>query len=300
MTETRQLNKQIADEGDCRRTLQELNLMDDFLFDVTTMDLEACKIIIELSLGIELKSIRWKEGQKIVHNLPGKRGIRMDFCVEDGEGNFIDVEMQKRNEGNIPKRTRFYQALLDAPFLKSGEKGFDRLKPSCIVIICGFDLYHQGKYRYTFESRCEEVPGLLLGAECRKVILNSKGKNDEEVEKSLIDFLHYVENSREKELPKDCDERLRHLHSKVALIKRSAEMEAEYMRTEEWERLIREEGERAEKIRLICSNIQKGRTVEEIAEFLDGDLAEVQKIASLAGKSEPPYNVEKIYRQLQN
>lgn len=75
------------------------------------MDLEACKIIIELSLGMNLKSIRWKEGQKVVHNLPGKCGIRMDFCIEDGDGDFIDVEMQKRNEGNIPKRTRFYQAL---------------------------------------------------------------------------------------------------------------------------------------------------------------------------------------------
>mgnify|MGYP006990346841 CR=1 FL=1 len=31
----------------------------------------------------------------------------MDFCVEDGDGNFIDVEMQKRNEGNIPKRKTY-------------------------------------------------------------------------------------------------------------------------------------------------------------------------------------------------
>lgn len=78
------------------------------------------------------------------------------------EGNFIDVEIQKRNEGNIPKRTRFYQALLDTPFLKS-----------------------------------EEIPGLPLGDDCKKVILNTKGSNDNEVERSLIDFLHYVENSGE-------------------------------------------------------------------------------------------------------
>ena len=243
MTETKQLNKQMPEKADFK-PLKELNLIDDFLFDVTTADLEACKIIIELSLGITLRSIKWKEGQKVVHNLPGKRGIRMDFCVEDGDGNFIDVEMQKRNEGNIPKRTRFYQALLDAPFLKSGEKGFDNLRPSCIVVICGFDLYHHGKYRYTFGNYCEEVLGLPLGDECKKVILNTKGSNNSEVEQSLIDFLHYVEKSDEKILSENCDERLKRLHSKIAQLKQSGEMEAAYMRTEEWERLIRESGEK--------------------------------------------------------
>ena len=108
------------------RTLKDLNLTDDFLFDITTENLENCKYIIELSLGIELKALRWKENQKVIHNIPGKRGIRMDFIAESISGELFDVEMQKRNEGNIPKRTRFYQALNDAPMLKSGERGFDK------------------------------------------------------------------------------------------------------------------------------------------------------------------------------
>ncbi len=107
MTETKQLNKQMPEEENAYKPLKELNLLDDFLFDVTTMDLEACKIIIELSLGMNLKSIRWKERQKVVHNLP----------------------------------------------------------PCYMVIICGFDLYHKGKYRYTFEHCCKEVPEICRIAE---------------------------------------------------------------------------------------------------------------------------------------
>ena len=42
--------------------LKDMKLMDDFLFDVATVDLETCKIIIELSLGITLTKIAWKEG----------------------------------------------------------------------------------------------------------------------------------------------------------------------------------------------------------------------------------------------
>ena len=109
---------QLADRYTPIVPLKDLNLSDDFLFDVTTENLEACKIIIELSLGITIKEITWKEGQKVIHNLPGKRGIRLDFYVEDSEGNLFNVEMQKRNEGNIPKRTRFYQGFFDAPLYK--------------------------------------------------------------------------------------------------------------------------------------------------------------------------------------
>ena len=104
------------------KPLKEMNLTDDFLFDVATAELENCKTIIELSTGLRLKSLKWKEGQKVIHNIPGKRGIRMDFVAESEDGRVFDVEMQNRKEGNIPKRTRFYQALMDAPMLKSGER----------------------------------------------------------------------------------------------------------------------------------------------------------------------------------
>jgi predicted transposase/invertase (TIGR01784 family) len=172
MNEKTQLNMQIEDD-EIMEALQKLNLADDFLFDVATVDLDVCKTILELSMNIKIREIRWKEGQKVVHNLPGKRGIRMDFYVEDETGKIYDVEMQKRNEGNIPKRTRFYQALMDAPLLKSGEKGFDNLNATCIVMICTFDLFGHGKYRYTFENQCKEVPGLNLGDESTKIILNT-------------------------------------------------------------------------------------------------------------------------------
>ena len=112
MEEKTKLNMQMYDAESILAPLQKLNLMDDFLFDAATGDLETCRIIIELSLGIRIRNIAWKEGQKVIRNLPGNRGIRMDFYVEDDRGRVFDVEMQKRNEGNIPKRTRFYQVML--------------------------------------------------------------------------------------------------------------------------------------------------------------------------------------------
>ena len=286
MEEKTKLNMQMYDAESILAPLQKLNLMDDFLFDAATGDLETCRIIIELSLGIRIRNIAWKEGQKVIRNLPGNRGIRMDFYVEDDRGRVFDVEMQKRNEGNIPKRTRFYQALIDAPMLKSGERGFDSLKPAYIVVICGFDLYGYGLYRYTFDNRCKEIPDLVMGDECSKIILNTKGESEDGVDRALIDFLHYVEKSSDENVPEDCDERLKHLHKKIHQIKMSEEMGVSYMKMEERDRLIRAEGRAEGEARLvgvIRKKVSKSMSAADIADWLETGREEVERTIELLG-----------------
>ena len=275
------------------KTLQELNLTDDFLFDVTTEELENCKAIIELTTGLRLKSLKWKSGQKVIHNLPGKRGVRLDFIAESEDGRIFDVEMQNRNEGNIPKRTRFYQALIDAPILKSGERGFDKMNPLYIIIICNYDPYGKKKYCYTFDNQCKEVPGLRLGDEVTKLLLSTKGENEEEVSKELVDFLHYVTESNENGLPDECDERLKRLHESIREIKASADMEVEYMKMEERERIIRDEGKQIGiingKIEAVLELLEdKGEVPEKVkAEiFAETDPEVLKKWLRLAAKSE--------------
>ena len=271
------------------KTLQELNLTDDFLFDVATEELENCKTIIELTTGLRLKSLKWKSGQKVIHNLPGKRGIRLDFIAEAEDGRIFDVEMQNRNEGNIPKRTRFYQALIDSPLLKSGERVFDKMKPLYIIIICNYDPYGERKYCYTFENQCREVPGLRLGDGVTKLLLSTKGENEEEVPKELVDFLNYVTESNEKGLPDECDERLKRLHESIQEIKESADMEVEYMKMEERERIIRDEGKKVGRIETILEILEdKGELPEEVGMKIGAEtnLEVLKKWLRLAVKSE--------------
>ena len=290
------------------KTLQELNLTDDFLFDVTTEELENCKAIIELTTGLRLKSLKWKSGQKVIHNLPGKRGVRLDFIAESEDGRIFDVEMQNRNEGNIPKRTRFYQALIDAPILKSGERGFDKMNPLYIIIICNYDPYGKKKYCYTFDNQCKEVPGLRLGDEVTKLLLSTKGENEEEVSKELVDFLHYVTESNENGLPDECDERLKRLHESIREIKASADMEVEYMKMEERERIIRDEGvEFGKQIGIINGKIEavlelledKGEVPEKVKTeiFAETDLEVLKKWLRLAAKSE---TIEEFCKAIEN
>ena len=173
--------------------------------------------------------------------------------------------------------------------LKSGERGFDSLKPAYIVVICGFDLYGYGLYRYTFDNRCKEIPDLVMGDECSKIILNTKGKNEDRVDRALIDFLHYVEKSSEENVPEDCDERLKHLHKKIHQIKMSEEIGVSYMKMEERDRLIRDEGLRRGRaegraegesrlISIIRRKVSRGMGAAEIADLLEIPCAAAEKM----------------------
>ena len=62
------------------------------------------------------------------------------------------------------------------------------------------------------------------------MLFRSKGTNDAEEDPTLINFLHYVENSSEEVLEESSDPRLKRLHEIIESIRSNAEMEAQYMK----------------------------------------------------------------------
>lgn len=89
----KRMNDNLMEDYEQEKSFGELDLVDDYMFDVVTEDLESCKLILELAMGIHIKEIRWRENQKVIHNRPGKRGARLDFYVETEEGTVYDLEL---------------------------------------------------------------------------------------------------------------------------------------------------------------------------------------------------------------
>lgn len=67
---------------------------------------------------------------------------------------------------------------------------------------------------------------------------------------------------------------------------------------QETRRVSREEGAKAKLIELICKKIQKHCQVEEIAEALEENTQNIQRIYNVAVKYAPDYDVEKILEEL--
>lgn len=225
-----------------QKRFQDLNLKDAFLFAAALSDAETCRMLLELILEEKIERVQVHAEHTLLFS-SDYRSIRLDIYAQDEASGCYNVEMQGENKGNLPKRSRYHQAELDLTSLGPGED-FNALRPCCIIFICTFDPFGRGLYRYTFENRCRETD-LGLGDGTRKVFLNTKGHNEEEVPAALRHFLHYVEESTEECAEQAADETVRQLHEKVTALKRSREWERRYMTFEEMLTDAREEGHEA-------------------------------------------------------
>ena len=68
---------------------------------------------------------------------------------------------------------------------------FDELNPLVLVFICAFDLFGEGRYVYTFKSRCLENLQLELKNDVTVLLLNAQGTRGE-VSPLVKNFLRYV------------------------------------------------------------------------------------------------------------
>lgn len=50
------------------------------------------------------------------------KSVRLDVYVEDDAGTVYDIEMQVTSNSNLPKRSRYYQSIIDLNSLSKGVK----------------------------------------------------------------------------------------------------------------------------------------------------------------------------------
>ena len=137
----------------------------------------------------------------------------------DEDDVIYEVEAQKENTHNLPKRSRLYQGIIDSKLLPPGVVDFNLLNEVLIVLIMPFDLFGYGLYRYTFQMKCEEVPELKLDDGATRIFLNTRGKHPELVSPELIELLKYMEHSTD-EISEACEsKRIQEMHRRVCQIK---------------------------------------------------------------------------------
>ena len=88
--------------------------------------------------------------EKELRTSPLNRMARVDVWGMDEEGTVYSAESQKRNTGNLPRRSRFYQGMSDSELLEAGEVDFNRLSDLYIILIAPFDLFGKGLCRYMY------------------------------------------------------------------------------------------------------------------------------------------------------
>ena len=162
-----------------RRDRRDIPLENDAMFAEVMRRKDLCIGLLETIFeGRRIRDIVYEDGlspeaQKYIAFNPGNKSIRLDVYFEDGD-TVYDIEIQKADKGNLPKRTRMYSSMMDANMLDKGLE-YEELKDSYVIFICMFDPFEKGLARYTFRSICEEAEGLPLGDGRCIMFLNTKG-----------------------------------------------------------------------------------------------------------------------------
>lgn len=174
-----------------KKAYQDLTFADDFMFcNIMQNNLDICKDLVELILDRKIGEIKFSEAQKALDIKLGQKGVRLDVYFEDDFDTLYNIEMQTVNRPNLPKRSRYYQGLIDLNQIRSGTD-FRDLKRSYIVFICMFDFFNLDFPIYEFEPRCTRKLDLRLHDETSRVFVNAIS-TENTMSNDLKSFLTYL------------------------------------------------------------------------------------------------------------
>lgn len=281
-----------------RKEFSRLNLLDRFLFNEAMEDPENMKTVLDIIFGQDIPLKSAPHSEKEMRTLPDNRQVRLDVYAWDDDDNVYDTEAQKEDTKNLPKRSRFYQALLDCNLMEPGSVDFNALNRVYIILIMPFDPFGKGFYKYTFRMKCEEAPELDMQDDATRIFLNCHGKHPEMVSPELIELLHYMEKSTSEVAGTCTSEKIKLLHQKVCQIRSNKKVEAKFMRAWEEREIERQkafaEGQEAGietgktlgitegKKELLKSQVkkklEKNYSKEEIADMLEEDLTTIESV----------------------
>ena len=180
---------------DAKRTpFEQLPITNRFMFAMVFGHKEIAKPFLEAVLGIRIHELKDPEPEKTIDVSPFYKGIRYDVFVKetspDGEVlRSFDIEMQMEDNEDIPKRTRYYQAMCDSEALNKGEVYY-KLKDLYIMFLCPEDIFGQGKAVYRFKNLEVDDPKIELGDLCYKNFYIFSKYRDV-AEKSIREYLEY-------------------------------------------------------------------------------------------------------------
>ena len=258
-----------------------LTIQSDFIFKKVMSRKRICKHLLEELLQIEIADINYLEAEKTLEPEYTSRGIRLDIIVADDKNTHYNLEMQVKNpvsrtgEFQLPKRTRYYQAMLDTDMLQKGQD-YDELSPTYIIFFCLFDFFEDSQRIYTFKRRCLENMEIELADEAAIMFLNTLGtKGDVSPDiQSLFDYIN--SNTVTSNFTRE-------VADTITEIKNDKKVRDSYMTYEMRMKDIREEslaeGEAKQKLRVATLMLAKGcYSLQEISELTKLSIEDIEKL----------------------
>lgn len=292
-----------------RKKLEELNLLDDFLFNAMMtypeMGEKFTRKILKLLFNREFRNLK-VIAQKSYGGLnTDLRGARLDVYVESDDSAEIDasedvsvydLEPDKNDKAKyiaaFPQRIRFYHAIIDSRSLKSGED-FGKLKRVYVIFICNYDPFGCDRVKYTIRNMCVEEPEMPYDDGAQTTVLYTKGTKDDDISEELRQFLNYMENTTQTNAVNDT---LKSIQKMVDIVKRDGEVSLSYMKGFERDTIMYEKGQEAERQNTERER-QRADSAEKARDEAKKERDEAENVRDSAEKARMIAEEEKIKAQ---
>ena len=135
--------------------IKQLRLMDDTFFNSCfDGNIPCMEVVLRAIMGNDRLRVTKVITQQSVPNLYG-RAVRFDALATDGE-TIYDVEIQRSDEGAIPRRARFNSSMIDSREVSKGTL-FPDLPETYVIFITEHDVWKRGKPLYTVRRTFEDT-----------------------------------------------------------------------------------------------------------------------------------------------
>ena len=152
--------------------------------------------------------------QNTIKNLQG-RSVQLDALCKRKDNSFFNVEIQKKDDDNHIKRTRYNAACITANITEPGTR-FEKVPDVYVIFISRFDLFQAGKTTYHLENILLEN-GQLIDNGQHIIYVNTKINDGSKTAELMQCFEQpYVDNPK-----------FPHLSYRVQQFKKSKEVQEE-------------------------------------------------------------------------
>ena len=135
--------------------IKQLRLMDDtFLNSCFDGNIPCMEVVLRAVLGNDRLRVTEVITQQSVPNLYG-RAVRFDALATDGE-TIYDVEIQRSDEGAVPRRARYNSSMIDSREVSKGTL-FPDLPETYVIFITEHDVWKRGKPLYKVRRTFEDT-----------------------------------------------------------------------------------------------------------------------------------------------
>ena len=240
--------------------IKRFRLLDDTFFNSCLHDniqgLELMLRIIKQRKDLRIIKII---NQNEIPNIYG-REVCFDVFAEDSAGEVYEFEIQRSDEGAVPKRARYNSSMLDAMSVNKNTKWQD-IPKSCVIMITENDVLGGDKPIYHIHRIIEELDNRQFADESEIIYVNASYEADDALGRLMHDF--HCTNPEDMYYP-ELAERVRFFKTNEKGVKRMCQIMQE----------IRDEGRMEGRNE---GEDKMGRLVERLVS--DGQNEEVARVA---------------------